>query len=178
MMSEAGDFLTAVWERYVENSKIKTRKELRTIVAQHQECGRKVVFTNGCFDLIHIGHIRYLREARQQGDVLIVAINSDASVRKIKGPQRPILGETERSRILEAFEVVDYITVFEEVDPWQIINDLKPDVLVKGGDYEINEIVGHDLVLETGGRVLSVPLVPGASTSKVIQTILDRYETA
>ncbi len=161
----------------MENSKIKTRSELRTLVAEHQHCGRKVVFTNGCFDLIHVGHIRYLQQARQQGDVLIVAINSDASVRKIKGPHRPVLCESERGRILAAFQMVDYVTVFDEVDPWQIISELRPDILVKGGDYQINEIVGHDLVLKAGGQVLAVPLVPRVSTSGVIQTILARYES-
>ena len=161
----------------MEHSKIKARNELGAIVAEHQRCGRKVVFTNGCFDLIHIGHIRYLQEARQQGDVLIVAINSDDSVRKIKGPNRPILGESERSRILAAFYMVDYVTMFDEIDPWRIISELQPDILVKGGDYHIDEIVGHDLVLKSGGHVLNVPLVPGISTSVIIQKILARYQS-
>jgi D-beta-D-heptose 7-phosphate kinase/D-beta-D-heptose 1-phosphate adenosyltransferase len=109
--------------------------------------------------------------------VLIVAINSDDSVRSIKGPNRPILGERERSRILAAFHMVDYVTIFDEIDPWQIISELRPDILVKGGDYQIGEIVGHDLVLEGGGHVLNVPLVPGISTSGIIQKILARYES-
>lgn len=159
----------------MENSKIRNRGELRSIIAEHKRNGRKIIFTNGCFDLIHIGHVRYLQEARQHGDILIVAINSDDSVRKIKSPERPILGESERSRILAAFQMVDYVTVFDEVDPWHIISELRPDVLVKGGDYQIEEIVGHDLVQDAGGQVLSVPLVPGISTSGVIQTILRRY---
>lgn len=157
------------------SEKIKTREELKAIVSDLKHAGKRVVFTNGCFDLIHIGHVRYLRAARARGDALIVALNTDRSIRALKGWRRPILRENERTRIVAAFEMVDFVTTFDELDPHEIISYLKPQVLVKGGDYQIDEIVGRDAVWAEGGEVAAVPLVPAASTSDIIRGILDRY---
>lgn len=137
--------------------------------------GRRVVFTNGCFDLIHPGHIRYLQEARRLGDALIVALNSDRSVRELKGEKRPILDQNERAEVMAAFGCVDYVTIFDESTPREIIAALLPDVLVKGGDWDIDRIVGRDEVEAAGGKVLSLPFVEGCSTSDVIERIVGRY---
>jgi D-glycero-beta-D-manno-heptose 1-phosphate adenylyltransferase len=137
--------------------------------------GRRVVFTNGCFDLLHPGHIRYLQEARRLGDALIVALNSDRSVRELKGEKRPILDQNERSEVMAALSCVDYVTIFDESTPREIIVALLPDVLVKGGDWDIDRIVGRDEVEAAGGKVLSLPFVEGCSTSDVIERIARRY---
>jgi len=133
--------------------------------------GRRVVFTNGCFDLLHPGHIRFLQQAKALGDVLIVAINSDASVRALKGPGRPIFPERERAEMLAALEVVDYVTIFDDLTPRALIADLLPDVLVKGGDWRPEEIVGREEVEAAGGRVLSLPYYEGYSTTRLIERI-------
>lgn len=132
---------------------------------------RRVVFTNGCFDLLHPGHIRCLEQARSLGDLLIVAINSDASVRQMKGPWRPVVPEAERAEVLAALAAVDYVTVFEEATPQEIIAKILPDVLVKGGDWGPDQIVGRAEVEATGGKVESVPLEPGYSTSSLLEKI-------
>lgn len=137
--------------------------------------GRRVVFTNGCFDLLHPGHIRYLQEARRLGDALIVALNSDRSVRELKGEKRPILDQNERSEVMAALGCVDYVTIFDESTPREIIAALLPDVLVKGGDWDIDRIVGRAEVEAAGGKVLSLPFVEGCSTSDVIERIARRY---
>jgi D-beta-D-heptose 7-phosphate kinase/D-beta-D-heptose 1-phosphate adenosyltransferase len=137
--------------------------------------GRRVVFTNGCFDLLHPGHIRYLQEARRLGDALIVALNSDRSVRELKGEKRPILDQNERSEVMAALGCVDYVTIFDESTPREIIAALLPDVLVKGGDWDIDRIVGRAEVEAGGGKVLSLPFVEGCSTSDVIERIARRY---
>lgn len=135
---------------------------------------KRVVFTNGCFDLLHPGHVRYLKEARAIGDVLIVALNSDRSVRALKGEGRPILSEEERAEVMAALESVDYVTIFDEETPRELIAALLPDVLVKGGDWAIEHIVGREEVEQAGGKVLSLPFVKGSSTSDIIQRILKR----
>jgi len=140
--------------------------------------GQRIVFTNGCFDLIHPGHISYLRQARALGDLLVIAINSDASIQRIKGPSRPILSETERAIILAALEMVSYVTIFDEETPHKIISTLLPDVLVKGGDWSIDKIVGRQEVEEAGGIVLSLPYLAGASTTDIITRILSRYNNS
>jgi rfaE bifunctional protein nucleotidyltransferase chain/domain len=137
--------------------------------------GRRVVFTNGCFDLLHPGHIRYLQEARRLGDALIVALNSDRSVRELKGEKRPILDQNERSEVMAALGCVDYVTIFDEPTPREIISALLPDVLVKGGDWGIDRIVGRYEVEAAGGKVLSLPFVDGCSTTDVIERIVQRY---
>jgi rfaE bifunctional protein nucleotidyltransferase chain/domain len=156
--------------------KIKTRKGLLKIVQDLKAKGRRIVFTNGCFDLLHIGHVRYLEEAKALGDVLVVGVNSDTSVRKLKGSKRPILPEEERVEILSGLGCVDYVTLFDEIDPLKLITFLHPDVLVKGGDWTKEQIVGKEVVERSGGEVFVIPFVKRASTSNLIETILKRYE--
>jgi D-beta-D-heptose 7-phosphate kinase/D-beta-D-heptose 1-phosphate adenosyltransferase len=156
--------------------KIKERKELLRIIKNLKAKGNRIVFTNGCFDLLHIGHIRYLEKARTLGDILVVGVNSDSSVRKLKGPQRPVLNVKERAEILSGLECVDYITIFDEIDPLKLITSLKPNVLAKGGDWTKEQIVGKEVVERLGGEVVIIPFIKGASTSNLIGTILKRYE--
>ncbi|MBI5190854.1 MAG: D-glycero-beta-D-manno-heptose 1-phosphate adenylyltransferase [Nitrospirae bacterium] len=156
-------------------TKVKTQEELQEIIADLHTAGKKVAFTNGCFDIIHTGHVRYLKVARGYADVLIVAVNSDESVRRIKGEKRPIMSQAERAEVLGALSVVDYVTVFEEDDPHRVITELLPDVLVKGGDWDVDHIVGRDVVEENGGKVYSVPYIEGASTTGIVERILERY---
>ncbi len=155
-------------------SKLKTVSELTQLAAAVRRDGRRVVFTNGCFDLLHIGHTRYLQEARALGDLLIVAINSDASVSALKGPERPLVPEGERAEVLAALACVDYVTIFDAPDPGDVIAAIQPDVLAKGGDWPVERIVGREVVESRGGRVVSIPLVPGASTTGLVRRILER----
>ncbi|MGA2420407.1 MAG: D-glycero-beta-D-manno-heptose 1-phosphate adenylyltransferase [Candidatus Acidiferrum sp.] len=145
---------------------------MATHVAQ-RPAGQRVVFTNGCFDLLHPGHIRTLEEARQLGDALVVGLNSDRGVRELKGPGRPILPERERAEILAALECVDAVVIFDEPTPREIIAALLPDVLVKGGDWAGDQIVGREEVEAAGGRVVSIPVAPGYSTTAILQKIRD-----
>jgi D-beta-D-heptose 7-phosphate kinase/D-beta-D-heptose 1-phosphate adenosyltransferase len=156
--------------------KIKKREELLRIIKDLKAKGKRIVFTNGCFDLLHVGHIRYLEEAKTLGDILIVGVNSDASVRKLKGPKRPVLHVEDRAEILSGLGCVDYITVFDELDPLALITSLQPNVLAKGGDWTIEQTVGKEVVERAGGEVVIIPFVQGASTSSLIETILARYE--
>lgn len=130
---------------------------------------KKIVFTNGCFDLLHVGHIRYLQEARAQGDLLVVGVNSDASVKKLKGPTRPIQNENDRAEILAALGAVDYVVIFAQETPAQLIENVRPGVLVKGGDWKPDQIVGGPFVLSYGGEVKSLQFVEGRSTTKIIE---------
>lgn len=136
-----------------------------------------MVFTNGCFDILHRGHIYILKKAKSLGDVLIVGLNSDSSVRKLKGENRPILPQNDRAEILAALEMVDYVLIFREDTPQKVISTLVPDVLVKGGDYNHNEIVGRDVVESAGGRVVRIKQVPGRSTKNIIKIITSRYRS-
>jgi D-beta-D-heptose 7-phosphate kinase/D-beta-D-heptose 1-phosphate adenosyltransferase len=145
-----------------------SREELIARVAVWKANGDRVVFTNGCFDLLHVGHITLLEQARRFGDRLIVAINSDASVSGLKGPSRPIVGEVERGRVLAALGTVDAVVVFDDATPLELILVTRPDVIVKGGDYDIDTVVGAQEVLSWGGQVKLVPLVEGFSTSRLI----------
>lgn len=147
---------------------------LQEILTEKRRTHPRIVFTNGCFDIMHAGHVRYLRAARAQGDLLVVGLNSDLSVRAIKGPARPIVEQTMRAQVLEALECVDYITLFDEPDPLALILAIKPDVLVKGADWEEERIVGAREVTAAGGHVVRVPLVPGISTSEIIRRILEK----
>ena len=131
--------------------------------------GRRLVFTNGVFDLLHVGHVRYLAQARELGDALLVAINSDRTVHELKGPRRPVFDESERAEILAALRHVDYVTVFDDVSPRSLIAKLLPDVLVKGGDYQLDEIHGREEVEAAGGKVISLPFVDGASTTALLE---------
>jgi D-beta-D-heptose 7-phosphate kinase/D-beta-D-heptose 1-phosphate adenosyltransferase len=152
--------------------KILDRESLMRERERLRGAGKRVVFTNGCFDLLHPGHVRYLTQARALGDALIVALNSDRSVRALKGAGRPILNEQERAEVMAALTAVDYVTVFDEETPRELIADLLPDVLVKGGDWAVEQIVGREEVEAAGGSVLSLPFVEGASTTGIIERIL------
>jgi rfaE bifunctional protein nucleotidyltransferase chain/domain len=154
--------------------KCKQRLELKEIIRSLQHQGKKVVFTNGCFDILHPGHVRYLERARSEGDILVVALNSDSSVRRIKGEHRPVMAEQERAEVVAALACVDFVTLFEEVTPKEIIDDLIPDVLVKGGDWPVDQIVGRQTVEANQGRVLSLPFEQGYSTSRIIDRILQK----
>lgn len=138
---------------------------------ESKRAGRKVVFTNGCFDILHVGHVRYLQEARALGDVLVVGANSDASVRKLKGESRPVQNENERAEILSALACVDYVVIFGEETPLELIKQVAPNVLVKGGDWPIEKIVGAQQVLATGGEVKSLKFHPGKSTTNILEKI-------
>src|ERR671932_217513 len=151
--------------------KILSIAELHKERARLQEEGKRLVFTNGCFDILHVGHVRYLQSARELGDALLVAVNSDRSVRALKGEGRPVMNEGERAEMLAALSPVDFVTVFDEESPRALIAELLPDVLVKGGDYAPEEIHGREEVERAGGRVLSLPFVEGASTTNIIERI-------
>jgi rfaE bifunctional protein nucleotidyltransferase chain/domain len=159
-------------------SKITPRNELKATVDRLKREGKKVVFTNGCFDILHAGHTRYLREARKLGDTLILALNSDSSVRSIKGPMRPIVPEAERAEVVAALDSVDYVTVFDELTPLELIEFLRPDVIVKGGDWAEKDIVGAEAVRKWGGRVAIMPEIEGASTTNIIDKVLQAYRSA
>jgi rfaE bifunctional protein nucleotidyltransferase chain/domain len=155
--------------------KIKTLDEVVRLRAQFRKLGKKLVFTNGCFDILHVGHVRYLNAARALGDALVVGINSDRSVREIKGESRPVVTESERAEVLAGLASVDYICIFDDPTPKQIIDAIVPDVLVKGADWGISEIVGRDTVESAGGVVRNVPLVEGASTTDIIRKVIERF---
>lgn len=155
-------------------NKISTLKQLLPIASQWKAGGEKIVFTNGCFDILHLGHIDYLEKASKKGTKLIVAINTDQSVSKIKGPNRPIQTEYARARMLAALAFVDAVTFFNEETPLQVIEQIMPDVLVKGNDYEIMNIVGSDIVIKNGGKVETIQLVSGYSTSNIIEKIKNK----
>lgn len=131
--------------------------------------GKKVVFTNGCFDLLHVGHVRYLQEARALGDVLVIGVNSDASVKRLKGPTRPVQNENDRAEILAALGAVNFTVIFTEDTPAELIEKVRPDILVKGGDWKIDQIVGAPFVMSYGGKVMSLQFVDGKSTTKIIE---------
>ena len=151
--------------------KLKSLEEIKAIVVGARNNRKRVVFTNGCFDLLHRGHVHILREARACGDVLVVGINSDKSVKQIKGPARPVLPESDRCELLGAMEMVDFVILFNEPDPYDLIAAIQPDVLVKGGDWNSEKIIGADLVEEGGGRVVVVPYIKGFSTTEIIERI-------
>jgi D-beta-D-heptose 7-phosphate kinase/D-beta-D-heptose 1-phosphate adenosyltransferase len=155
--------------------KIKTLAEIVRLRPRFRESGRKLVFTNGCFDILHVGHVRYLNAAKSLGDALVVGINSDRSVREIKGDARPIMPQAERAEVLAALACIDFVCIFDEPTPKQIIDAIVPDVLVKGADWGISEIVGRDTVEKAGGIVLNVPLVEGSSTTDIIRKVLARF---
>jgi len=157
--------------------KIYQRNELKAEVDRLKREGKKVIFTNGCFDILHAGHTRYLREAKKLGDVLILALNSDSSVRSIKGEKRPIVPETERAEVVASLASVDYVTIFNELTPLELIEFLQPDVIVKGGDWAEKDIVGADTVRRWGGRVAIMPEIKGASTTNVIEKVIQVYGT-
>ena len=153
------------------SGKILSIDEMLEERARLKQEGKRMVFTNGCFDILHVGHIRYLQQARELGDALLVAINSDRSVRELKGAGRPVMNEEERAEMLAALRAVDYVTVFDDISPRSLIARILPDILVKGGDYRLDEIHGREETEAAGGRALSLPFIEGASTSGIIERI-------
>jgi D-beta-D-heptose 7-phosphate kinase/D-beta-D-heptose 1-phosphate adenosyltransferase len=155
--------------RYLE--KIVSRPEIVAIGAQARRDGRRIAFTNGCFDLLHVGHIRYLAAARDAADLLIVGVNDDASVRRLKGPTRPLVPDAARAEVLAALAAVDYVTLFSEDTPYELIRAVQPDVLVKGSDWAPDQVVGRDVVEARGGRVLLIPVVADFSTTTLVERL-------
>ncbi len=152
-------------------NKLKNPKALAAILKKHKRSKKKIVFTNGCFDLLHVGHIRYLRQAKALGDILVIGLNRDASVRKLKGPGRPVTMEKERVEILSALSSVDYLTFFSDKTPMRLIRILRPDFLVKGGDWKKETMVGRDFVESYGGKVRVLPYVKNRSTTRLLEKI-------
>jgi D-beta-D-heptose 7-phosphate kinase/D-beta-D-heptose 1-phosphate adenosyltransferase len=151
--------------------KILTASALMTALSARRARKERIVFTNGCFDLLHVGHTRYLQEARKLGDCLVVGLNSDASVRAIKSDGRPVVPQAQRAEVLAALACVDHVVIFDEPDPQNLIARAQPDILVKGGDWPIDQIVGREIVQARGGRVVTIPLVPDVSTTSLIRRI-------
>jgi D-beta-D-heptose 7-phosphate kinase/D-beta-D-heptose 1-phosphate adenosyltransferase len=151
--------------------KLKSLEELKSIALQAKARGQKIVFTNGCFDILHRGHLHLLREAKALGDVLIVAVNSDRSVRQIKGSARPVISEADRAELIAALEMVDYVTLFDEIDPCRLIEEIRPDVLAKGGDWSRDQVIGGDIVERGGGEVAVIPYMKGFSTTEIIERV-------
>lgn len=158
-----------------EETKVVSLNELKQIVNYARNRGKTIVFTNGCFDILHVGHIKYLQRAKAFGDLLVVGLNDDASVRKLKGPQRPLIGQAERAKIMAALNCVNYVVVFSETTPEKLIRELRPDYLVKGGDYRAEEVVGKEIVESYGGRVELVPVIEGISTTEIVRRIVEKY---
>jgi len=155
--------------------KIKEEKKLKKIIQRLKKKGKRIVFTNGCFDILHYGHIKYLESAKRYGDVLIVAVNSDSSVRKLKGKNRPINNQAERTNIVASLGCVDYVTVFKELTPYRMIKNLEPDYLIKGGDWKKEDIIGKDVVESYGGRVRVIPFIKNYSTTDLIRKIIKKF---
>jgi len=155
--------------------KIQDLKKIEKLILYFKARRKKIVFTNGCFDLLHWGHVKYLQDAKKKGDILVVGINSDSSVKRIKEEKRPVVNEKDRLRLVAALESVDYVVLFKEETPLKIIKFIKPDVLVKGADWNKNNIVGRDIVLSYGGRVSTIKFVKGYSTSNLIKKIAKRF---
>ena len=163
------DTATRAAVRYLE--KVVSRPEIAAIAAQARRDGRRIAFTNGCFDLLHVGHIRYLAAARDAADLLIVGVNDDASVRRLKGPTRPLVPDAARAEVLAALAAVDYVTLFSEDTPYELIRAVQPDLLVKGSDWAPDQVVGRDVVEARGGRVLLIPVVADFSTTTLVERL-------
>lgn len=155
--------------------KLKDKRALKKIINGLRSQGKKIAFTNGCFDILHYGHAKYLELAKSKADILVVAVNSDASVRSLKGPARPLVSQMFRAKMVAALESVDYVVIFSEETPLEIIKSLKPDVLVKGGDWKEDKIAGADFVKSRGGRVYSLKFVKGLSTTNIIEKITQNH---
>lgn len=156
--------------------KILPIEDLKKNIEKSKENGLKIVFTNGCFDILHTGHVHYLIEAKKKGDILVVGLNSDSSVQRLKGEKHPLIKEDERAELLSYLEMVDYIVIFEELTAENIISIIKPDIYVKGGDYQIEELPEAEIVKKNGGKVKLVSHVEGMSTTNIILRILERYK--
>ena len=153
--------------------KLLTNSEIAGEASRLKKAGKRIVFTNGCFDILHAGHVRYLSAARAEGDILVVGLNSDESVRLIKGEKRPVVSQMQRAEVLSGLSCVDYVVFFDEPDPLNLIKNVRPDILVKGGDWAEEDIIGADFVKATGGRVVRISMAPGISTSSIIKRILE-----
>ncbi|PLY08315.1 MAG: bifunctional heptose 7-phosphate kinase/heptose 1-phosphate adenyltransferase [Desulfuromonas sp.] len=174
--ADAEEILAALSHSHFDSElKITSCVGVDEALAPHRGAGKKIVFTNGCFDLLHVGHVKYLQKARQLGDLLVLGLNSDASIRRLKGAKRPLIGEEERAHILAALDCIDYVVVFNEDTPLQLIEIVKPDILVKGGDYSPKEVVGREFVESCGGRVELIQFVDGKSTTNIIEKVLQQY---
>ena len=156
------------------NSAIKSLEELVSIRKELKKQNKKVVFTNGCFDILHAGHVDYITKAKEKGDVLIVAVNSDTSTKRLKGDARPIVPQNERAFIVSNLKPVDYVLIFDEETPYEVIKKIVPDVLIKGADWAIDKIIGRDIVEANGGKVETIKFVNDQSTTNIIKTVLDR----
>jgi D-beta-D-heptose 7-phosphate kinase/D-beta-D-heptose 1-phosphate adenosyltransferase len=157
----------------LSRAKVKSLASLKKIISSLQKKGKKVVFTNGCFDILHYGHVMYLQAARKKGDCLVVAVNSDASVKRIKGAKRPLVGEIDRANIIAALESVDFVLIFHQDTPLEVIKNLKPDILVKGADWKDKIIVGAEIVKKNNGKVVTIKLAGGRSTTNIIKKIIE-----
>lgn len=151
--------------------KIKTKDNLKEILSGLKKQNKTIVFTNGCFDILHVGHVTYLEEAKKHGDILVVAINSDASARRLKGQGRPIVSQKDRMKILASLESVDFVTVFNEDNPASIVKELNPDVIAKGADWKADEIIGGEYVRKRGGKIVTIPFYKGYSTTDLLEKI-------
>jgi D-beta-D-heptose 7-phosphate kinase/D-beta-D-heptose 1-phosphate adenosyltransferase len=156
-------------------NKLLERTALKDKLEELRKKGKKIAFTNGCFDILHVGHVRYLREAKKTADVLVLALNSDSSVRSLKGEERPLIPEKERAEILAALEFIDFVTIFKESTPLDLINYLKPDILIKGGDWPEEKVVGREEIKKWGGRVAIIPEIEGKSTTNIVEKIKKLY---
>lgn len=155
--------------------KIMDWNQIRIKTTELRASGARIVFTNGCFDLLHLGHLRYLIDARKLGDFLVLGLNSDRSVREIKGDRRPITSQDQRAEVIAGLMAVDAVVIFDDPTPYELIKAVQPDVLVKGGDWPVDQIVGKDIVEQRGGAVLNIPLTPGLSTTNIIERIVSLY---
>jgi D-beta-D-heptose 7-phosphate kinase/D-beta-D-heptose 1-phosphate adenosyltransferase len=172
------EILDAIGRQHQDgDAKLHERQTLARLLAVRRSQGKVVVFTNGCFDLLHVGHVKYLQAARKLGDLLVLGLNSDASIRRLKGPKRPLIGEVERAHILAALDCIDYVVLFDEDTPLELIRSLRPDILVKGADYTPDGVVGKNLVESWGGRVELIQFVDGKSTTSIIDKILQSYQS-
>lgn len=153
------------------NNKIKSRQDAKTIAEQWAQNKESIVFTNGCFDIVHRGHIDYLSKAKDKGSKLILGLNTDASVQRLKGPQRPVVDEQSRAILMASLQFIDLVVFFDEDTPYELIKALQPDILVKGSDYKAENIVGYDILMAKGGKVETIDFVPGFSTSSIVEKI-------
>lgn len=159
--------------KLIDENKVITLDKLKEILSKRGN--KKVVFTNGCFDVFHVGHLRYLKESAKLGDILVVGVNSDSSIKRLKGSNRPIVTEDERTELLSSLYFVSYIVLYDDDTPCNILRTIKPDIITKGGDYNVNEVVGKDIVEEYGGKVVLCPLVDNKSTTDIINKVLEVY---
>lgn len=156
-------------------TKLKPLEIIKNEIKALQQQGKKIVFTNGCFDILHAGHVDIFQQARNLGGALVVAVNSDISIKKIKGEKRPVVPQVQRMQVLAALEAIDYVVIFDEENPFKIIKEIQPDILVKGGDWPVETIMGREIVEKKGGKVLSIPLMEGISTTNIIEEVKKRF---